>query len=224
MSGIHTNSGGGDKKLLLPRRNKSKLLVITTEETFLAQAVDFIWKDWMTSLNNKDVIKKFHPYSPEFHHVIRLGHNVSWKPNLDQDLYTKHLENMKNQEFPLPSLIAEYLNLVVDSSSLEEYETATYIQISKTSTLKMVNAHLTTFSSINEDPSSGAIFKVGETPLQAMKKQINDSDESSLYYADGIINFSKVKKLEVLLLETSSSFGSSDKTKSPFEHKRAESA
>lgn len=114
------------------------------------------------------------------------------------------------------------------------YVVATYIQISKTSTLKMVNAHSndlliysflkTVARAINKDTSSGAIFKVGETPLQAMKKQINDSDESSLYYADGIINFNKVKKIEVLLLKTSSSFGSSDKTKSSFEHKRAVSA
>lgn len=71
---------------------------------------------------------------------------------------------------------------------------------------------------INEKTSCGAIFKAGEVLLQAMKKQINDPDEASLYYAGGIIKFYKINQLEVLLLETSSSFGSSDKTKASFDH------
>lgn len=51
-----------------------------------------------------------------------------------------------------------------------------------------------------------------------MKKQINDPEGSSLYNADGIIKFYNIKQLEILLLETSSSFGSTDKTKSSFDH------
>ncbi|EIE90517.1 hypothetical protein RO3G_15228 [Rhizopus delemar RA 99-880] len=51
-----------------------------------------------------------------------------------------------------------------------------------------------------------------------MKRQLKDHDEVNLYLADGIIKLYKLKKVEVLLLETSSHFGSQDKAKSSFDH------
>ena len=65
-------------------------------------------------------------------------------------------------------------------------------------------------------------FKVGETKLRAMLKKSNEteieSDESIIYKADGIITLYAFNKLEVLLLETSSHFGSTDASKSSFDY------
>lgn len=72
-----------------------------------------------------------------------------------------------------------------------------------------------------EETDSGALFKTGEVPLQAMKNQTNDSNEAGIYLADGVIRFYKIKQLEVLILETSSSFNKSDKVKSSFDHHKA---
>ncbi|CEG80194.1 hypothetical protein RMATCC62417_14563 [Rhizopus microsporus] len=66
--------------------------------------------------------------------------------------------------------------------------------------------------------NSDAEFKVGETPLKAMMKQLDDKDESNLYKADGIIKLYGMKELEVLLLETSLCFGCKDNAKSCFDH------
>jgi hypothetical protein len=61
-------------------------------------------------------------------------------------------------------------------------------------------------------------FKMGEAPLKAMMKQLDDKDESTLYKADGIVKLYGMKGLEVLILETSSHFGSNDNAKSCFDH------
>lgn len=49
-------------------------------------------------------------------------------------------------------------------------------------------------------------------------KQFEEQDESTLYKADGVIKRYSFEELEVLLLETSSHFGSTDKAKSSFDH------
>lgn len=59
--------------------------------------------------------------------------------------------------------------------------------------------------------SCGTEFRVGETPLDAMTKQLNDTDESRFYFADGVIAMYEMEELEILLLETSSFFGSKKK-------------
>lgn len=45
-----------------------------------------------------------------------------------------------------------------------------------------------------------------------------ESDESTLYKADGIISLYDFNRVEVLLLETSGHFGSTDNPKSSFNH------
>lgn len=60
---------------------------------------------------------------------------------------------------------------------------------------------------------SRAEFEVGETPLIAMKKQLGDTDEATLYCADGIIKLYGMQEVEVLLLETSSFFGCTNSAK-----------
>jgi hypothetical protein len=45
-----------------------------------------------------------------------------------------------------------------------------------------------------------------------------ESDESTLYKADGIMSLYGFNRLEVLLLETSGHFDSSDNSKSSFDH------
>lgn len=65
-------------------------------------------------------------------------------------------------------------------------------------------------------------FKVGEALLRVMSKRANDSaiesDESTLYRSEGIISLYGFNQVKVLLLETSGHFGSSDNSKSSFDH------
>ncbi|KAL9538744.1 hypothetical protein MBANPS3_010706 [Mucor bainieri] len=63
-----------------------------------------------------------------------------------------------------------------------------------------------------------AEFVVGETPLESMKKQLVEEDESSLYLADGLIKLFGLKEVEIVLLETSSHFGCTDSAKIAFDH------
>ncbi|CAO3660632.1 unnamed protein product [Rhizopus stolonifer] len=77
-----------------------------------------IWKDWIIFLQNKENVKKFHPYSPEYHNVIRIGRTVSWRPNLDEELYQNHIYEKKDELFSIPACIVEYINSVVDSVSV----------------------------------------------------------------------------------------------------------
>lgn len=57
---------------------------------------------------------------------------------------------------------------------------------------------------------------------QCQKKKTNESeiesDESTLYKADDIISLYGFNRVEVLLLETSGHFGSSDNSKNSFDH------
>jgi hypothetical protein len=66
--------------------------------------------------------------------------------------------------------------------------------------------------------SCDAEFRVGETPLESMTRQLNANDDATLYYADGIITLYGMEELEVLLLETSSFFGSTKNNKRCFDH------
>jgi hypothetical protein len=68
-------------------------------------------------------------------------------------------------------------------------------------------------------------FKVGETQLKSIsKRKMNNSDEddssdeSTSYKANGIISLHTLNKLEILLLESSNHFGSTDSSKSSFDH------
>ncbi|KAL9537076.1 hypothetical protein MBANPS3_012106 [Mucor bainieri] len=70
--------------------------------------------------------------------------------------------------------------------------------------------------------SCGADFKRGEANLIAMSKQLIalglKVDDKSQYKADGLIKLYQIKQLEILLLETSGSLGSTEKVKINFDH------
>lgn len=51
---------------------------------------------WDSFLNNKET---FHPYSPEYHRVIRSGKSVSPKPFLDEILYNQHVGEHSHLQF-----------------------------------------------------------------------------------------------------------------------------
>ncbi|KAI9470665.1 MAG: hypothetical protein EXX96DRAFT_622871 [Benjaminiella poitrasii] len=65
-------------------------------------------------------------------------------------------------------------------------------------------------------------FKPGEATLEAMKCQVKSArigeDEKYYYKADGLIKLYGMKKLEILLMETSNFFGCKDKSKHSFDH------
>lgn len=65
-----------------------------------------IWKKWISFIKDPENIKHFHPYSPEYHDIIRCGKSVSWLPNLDQHLYNKHMElHQEEVSRPLPAAV-----------------------------------------------------------------------------------------------------------------------
>ncbi|CAO3687088.1 unnamed protein product [Rhizopus stolonifer] len=73
-------------------------------------------------MQNEANIKKFHPFSPEYHNVIRVGLIVSWRLNLDEELYQQHLEEKKDKLFALPASTIDFLNSVIDSVNMKEYK------------------------------------------------------------------------------------------------------
>ncbi|KAI7872483.1 hypothetical protein BDF14DRAFT_1739952 [Spinellus fusiger] len=73
---------------------------------------------------------------------------------------------------------------------------------------------------VAKETGSDSDFKVGKTLLVAMKKQFEDNNKANIYKTDGIIKLHKLKQIKVLLLETSSHFGSDDGVKSSFDHHR----
>ncbi|ORZ19905.1 hypothetical protein BCR42DRAFT_371771 [Absidia repens] len=69
---------------------------------------------------------------------------------------------------------------------------------------------------------SGCGFLPGETTLNSMTQQLENvgrhKDDRYQYKADGVFRLLDKKKLEILLLETSSGFGCRDKVKISFDH------
>ncbi|EIE90024.1 hypothetical protein RO3G_14735 [Rhizopus delemar RA 99-880] len=67
-----------------------------------------------------------------------------------------------------------------------------------------------------------ADFKDGEAQLESMTQQLKASglykDNKSQYKADGLIKMDGIKKLEIVLLETSYRFGSKGRCKAGFDH------
>lgn len=65
-------------------------------------------------------------------------------------------------------------------------------------------------------------FTVGEIPLKAMSTQLDSAglyrDDAGQYNADGVITLYGIHCLEILLLETSSHFGCTDRSKISFDH------
>ncbi|CEI94896.1 hypothetical protein RMCBS344292_09099 [Rhizopus microsporus] len=83
------------------------------EET--EQLSDSLWKKWVLFLRNPTNIGKFHPFSPEYHHIIRRGKGIFWRPNLDSDLYNRHVDLHYEISYPLSNTVADYISFVVDS-------------------------------------------------------------------------------------------------------------
>ncbi|KAI9480984.1 MAG: hypothetical protein EXX96DRAFT_595019 [Benjaminiella poitrasii] len=129
---------------------------------------------------------------PELHNIIRIDHNCSIKEYKKNIRRTPNEGNENEVVFDfLQKIFDAYYDIYSDYQDLEDIE-ATLNHMLLYPFLKTVA------KAINKETSSGAVFKTGEAPLQAMKKQIDDPDNSSIYYADGIINFHHIKQLEGL--------------------------
>ncbi|CAO3704074.1 unnamed protein product [Rhizopus stolonifer] len=215
--------------------------------------VSGLWKDWMNFIQDEENVENFHAYSPENHGVIRCGRGVSPKPNLDDEIYNRHIELHVNNEYIIPDITKDYLNGVIDSTSLAEFrkkakETpdtdnqdnevtfnfledvfrACYNFYSSKQNLEKDEATFNDMliypflkavaNAVTNIKSCGTEFRVGETLLESMTKQLKGNDDSTLYYADGMITLYGMEELEVLLLETSSFFGSKKNNKRCFDH------
>ncbi|CEG82389.1 hypothetical protein RMATCC62417_16464 [Rhizopus microsporus] len=215
----------------------------TKKKGKMTEEVYGIWKDWVAFMQNGENIKKFYSFSPEYHNVIRVGHIVSWRPNLDEKLYKQHLEEKKDKLFALPASTVDYISLVIDSKMRDipdddeneivfDFLEAIFRAYHDIYSCKQdIEDGEATFNDllivpflkaianvIAKETSSGAEFKVGEAPLIAMKKQLKNDDDVNLYRAYSIIKLYSLRELEILLLETSCHFGSKDKTKASFDH------
>ncbi|KAG1560891.1 hypothetical protein G6F49_002300 [Rhizopus delemar] len=212
-----------------------------------------LWEDWVNFMLDEGNVESFHAYSPENHGVIRCGRGVSPKPNLDDEIYNRHIELHVDNEYVIPDITKDYLNGVIDSSNLEEFRkkvkeipdtdnqdneiTFNFLEdvfracYNFYSSKQNLEKDEVTFNDMLVYPflkaAANAVtniksccteFRVGETPLQSMAKQLNDNDDSTIYYADGIITLYGMEELEVLLLETSSFFGSKKNDKKCFDH------
>ncbi|RCI06048.1 hypothetical protein CU098_013542, partial [Rhizopus stolonifer] len=79
------------------------------------------WKDWIRFLENS---QNFHPYSPEYHNIIRCGENVSPRPNLDDKIYNEHIKHHEVKSYKVPELYIPYLNGIFKSKNRHEYKNA----------------------------------------------------------------------------------------------------
>ncbi|KAI8327842.1 hypothetical protein EDC96DRAFT_531244 [Choanephora cucurbitarum] len=217
-----------------------------------------VWKDWLEFLRNKEIAENFHPFSPENHGIIRCGKGVSAKPNLDENIYARHLKIREEEKpYPLPAAIIPYVNKVMNSESLKEYkrniENIPEFEVKDEIAMKFVQGifnasynlyktkqNIKEFESIFNDlyiypylkitanalfetrEKSQSEFTVGEIPLKAMSTQLDSAglyrDDAGQYKADGIITLYGIHRLEILLLETSSHFGCTDRSKISFDH------
>lgn len=55
--------------------------------------------------------------SLEYHKVVRVGRGVSPKPNLDKELYNRHLDIHKSELYSFSNNTIEYMNVIIDSAS-----------------------------------------------------------------------------------------------------------
>ncbi|KAI7890293.1 uncharacterized protein EV154DRAFT_538429 [Mucor mucedo] len=112
--------------------------------------------------------------------LIRCDRGLSSKLNLDDESY----DSTSSQIYKVGS---SRQNLEKDEATFNDMFTYPF--------LKAVA------KAVQDVKACGSEFRVGETPLNAMTKQLNGNDDSTLYYADGIITLYGMEELEVLLLE-----------------------
>ncbi|PHZ12770.1 uncharacterized protein RHIMIDRAFT_136848 [Rhizopus microsporus ATCC 52813] len=60
----------------------------------------------------------FHPFSPEANNIIRSGNGISPNPNLDRDIYNKHMKNRIIKGNQMPQTFHTYIDKYVDSDDL----------------------------------------------------------------------------------------------------------
>ncbi|GAA5809106.1 hypothetical protein MFLAVUS_002510 [Mucor flavus] len=161
--------------------------------------------------------------------VIRIGKGLSPKPDLDIDIYNRRINIRKTS---VHNNLTEFNNNVkgipaVDGkeeivfSFLEDIFRRCHSDYSSKQNLEDGEA---TYKDSLIYPFLKSVAKkplkqLGEAALKAMITQIDDtSDESNLCKADRLIKLYEMKELEMLLLKTSSYFGSTDKSKSCFDH------
>ncbi|KAG1053460.1 hypothetical protein G6F43_004462 [Rhizopus delemar] len=162
----------------------------------------------------------FERIGPESHNIIRCGKGISPRPTLDRDIYKRHGEGHVECKHLLPSEYVPYINSVIDSAigSVPDRENGLgYESFENVFQARAISGVVA--AEVNE---CKADFKDGEAQLESMTQQLKASglykDNKSQYKADGLIKMDGIKKLEIVLLETSYHFGSKDKCKAAFDH------
>ncbi|RCI01784.1 hypothetical protein CU098_010586, partial [Rhizopus stolonifer] len=163
---------------------------------------DSLWKKWVLFLRNPENIIKFHPFSPEYHGIIRCGKGVSWRPSLDSDLYKRHVDLHDEISYPLSNTVADYVSFVVNSPNILEFKknlrqlpnvednVIDFLEeVLRSSTIQDIEDGEAVFNDILLYPLLKAVciasdagvpqFKVGETQLRAMSKKTNESEIES---------------------------------------------
>ncbi|KAL7325886.1 hypothetical protein PS15p_208310 [Mucor circinelloides] len=66
-----------------------------------------VWKDWVAYANSN--INEFHPFSLIANDIVRAGKGVLGKPDLDECLYTTHMQMKTTTPYPIPETFKEYI-------------------------------------------------------------------------------------------------------------------
>lgn len=85
------------------------------------EEINSILGKWNKFLENKE---NFHPFSPEYHHVIRCGKTVSYRPFLNKELYDQHVSQHEEKEYLLPEVCMSYIDNIMNQHDLKKYRKA----------------------------------------------------------------------------------------------------
>ncbi|KAG0754969.1 hypothetical protein G6F57_012931 [Rhizopus arrhizus] len=158
--------------------------------------------EWLKFIKKHQSV--FHPFSPAANCIIRSGNGISRRPDLDRDLYEKHMESHDVEQYTLPTVLRDHLDPAIDANNLVEFKK----EIRKI--LALILREEERAQNENECLAFLEDFSIKQYG-SAVKETPVFVDEKSQYKSDGLVKISNLKDLEILLLESSGHFSNSDK-------------
>ncbi|KAI9347086.1 hypothetical protein BD770DRAFT_446558 [Pilaira anomala] len=214
-SGINSNGkrklDTGDNYQLIAKKTE-KLDIVNLSELISKNAHSINY--WSQFLRNKKDARKAYYYSLEYNKGILVSKGISPKPDRDDELFCRNL-TFPEEGPAIPIEIRDDINNVIDSD-LQDGE-GTFNDLLIYPFLKAVAR-----SVAESKETAFPEFIAGLASLKAaMIQQLNSAFGDTLYKANGIIRLYGIKQLEILVLESSSCFGSTDRTKKFFGHHKS---
>ncbi|KAG1139547.1 hypothetical protein G6F37_005795 [Rhizopus arrhizus] len=76
--------------------------------------------EWLKFIKKHQSV--FHPFSPAANCIIRSGNGISPRPDLDRDLYEKHMKSHGVEQYTLPTVLRDHLDPAIDANNLVEFK------------------------------------------------------------------------------------------------------